>query len=803
MPAWNSIDGARLEQHFGARRHRIAVGIAATFSGTRKRWRSAARTRILVYAALISMFLGGIGFLEPVDDAIRNLRFLARSVPADSTVVVVGIDEKSLAAMNQRYPWPRAEFAKLVDNLKKAGANKILFDKALADTDTPDNDRAFIDVANRYKGDIFLGAGFGQSQNGSIDGMLLPAETIRPHVGVATFKTRYNLLGQIDQVYLQAANGKNHYPSISAVVSGQRAEAGVRVRPDFSIAATSIPYLSASDVIRKPGSIRPLKGADVIVGDVARSLGDIRFLPSQGAHPGVYVHAIAAQTLRSGMPVDAGWFAPWLLAVAASVLIVFVRSRFWQISVNLLAVVAAAAVPILLDSNHISIELSPALLMLGIAAVQNARLRLGWQKSRMNENSGLANIVALRELKSLPGTAVVAAKIDNYAAICASFPRDVEGTIVAEIVSRLRLRDEGIEIYQADDGVFYWVSHVDGPTELGHHLEGLKALFSAALQIGDRRVDVAISFGADLDSSRTVASRASSALLCAEEALRTGKRWKLYDPKRTADAAWQLSLASEIDRGIEAEEFWLAYQPKLDLKTGRITGAEILLRWQHPDRGNISPAEFIPAAERSQRIGPLTDYVVDRALAASQLLSADGDYKLAINVSVPILGDSEFAATLASKCKKAGVPAKRIMVEITESVLMSADDDQVEKTLEALRQSGFGLSIDDFGTGFSSLEYVRSIPAHEMKIDQSFVKRVLTSAADRVVVESVLRMAHELGRNVVAEGVEDAETLDLLRKLGCDEVQGYHVGRPVDFMSFRARLQKDRTDAHIDGQAAA
>lgn len=731
------------------------------------------------------------------------MRFLWRSVPVDRSVAVVGIDEKSLSALKQRYPWARTEFATMIDNLKKAGANRILFDKALADTDTAESDRAFIEVAKKYRGDIFLGAGFGKSQNGSLDGMLMPAESIRPYVEIAPFKTRYNPLGQIDEVYLATANKGKTYRSISAVISGIEAAPGARSRPDFSINADSIPYLSASDVILHPDRLPSLKGVDIIVGDVARSLGDIRFLPSQSAQPGVFIHAIAAQTLKRGVPYDAGWFIPWLLAVAASVLIIFTRGRILQVSVHLLALAAAFVVPVFLDAKHVSVEVSPALLMFAIAAIQSARLRLGWKNSRINEMSGLANVIALRELKSRPGTAIVAAKVENYAAICASFPRDIEGIIVAEIVSRLRLRDDTIEIYQADDGAFYWVSEIDGKHELGHHLDGLRALFSAAIQIGDRRVDVAVSFGADLDNSRPVASRASSALLCADEALKSGQRWKLYDPARTADAAWQLSLASEIDRGIDAEEFWLAYQPKLNLGTGRITGAEILLRWQHPERGNISPGEFIPTAERSQRIGRLTTYVIDRALSASQLLAVDGDLKLAINVSVPILGDPDFAGALAVKCRNAGVPTNRIMVEITESVLMSADDAQVGKTLQALRDSGFGLSIDDFGTGFSSLEYVRSIPAHEMKIDQSFVKRVLTSAADRVVVESVLRMAHELGRHVAAEGVEDAETLDLLRQLGCDEVQGYHIGRPVDFMNFRARLQKDRADAQNGGQAAA
>ena len=249
---------------------------------------------------------------------------------------------------------------------------------------------------------------------------------------------------------------------------------------------------------------------------------------------------------------------------------------------------------------------------------------------------------------------------------------------------------------------------------------------------------------------------------------------------------------------MDQQQFWLAYQPKLDLTTDRITDAEVLLRWTHPERGEISPVEFIPAAERSLRIGRLTDYVVARALVSARSLLALGDLKLAVNVSVPALANPLFAAPLLHKCGQQGVPPERIMVEITGSVLMAADDTQVEVTLAQLRNFGFGLSIDDFGTGFSSLEYVRRIPTHEMKIDQSFVKRLTSSPADRVVVESVLRMAHDFDRTVVAEGVENQETLELLRELGCDVICP-HLSGPSTIIVWTLREKMDGQEASHAG----
>lgn len=789
--------------HPAHHRVRAAMNLPVLLTDIGRRWRKAARVRVLAYALIGSVLCGVTGFLEPVDDAIRTVRYLARSVSADKSIVVVGIDQESLDKLKGEWPWPRPYYAEIIRRLKESGANKIVFDKSLSNNNSESNDNKFIKVVKKYKGNVYLGVGFGQMNESNINGMISSSSVIRSYVREASFKVRYNPFGQVDQVYTYVINEGNKIPSISSVVSGQYDLPMRLFRPDFSIKHEGFPYISASDLILGVPIKIDVRGKNVLLGDAARSLGDMKFMPGHQQIPGMYVHAMAAQTLKSGIPIDLGWFIPWCLAFIVGYSNLYSKKIRWFFAINSTVLAFFAFIPIVLDAAHISVELAPGLLLLGIVLVQSARLRLGWQKSRINEMSGLSNVVALRELPSVPGTAVIAARVDNYSAIVASFPSEVEVSIVEQIVARLQLRNDELNIYQADDGVFYWVSPISQVAELGDHLEGLKAVFGAAMQIGDRRVDVTVSFGADLDASRSVGSRAGSALLCATEALRAGTRWKLYDPTRSVDAAWQLSLASEIDHAMDTEEFWLAYQPKFDLKTGGITGAEVLLRWNHPERGNITPAEFIPAAERSDRIGRLTEYVLQRALSAAQVLAADGSYKLAINVSVPVLGDANFADRLVEKCRNYGVRSSRIIIEITESVLMSADDAQVKATLDELRSNGFGLSIDDFGTGFSSLEYVRSIPAHEVKIDQSFVKRVLTSAADRVVVESVLRMAHELGRVVVAEGVEDAETLDLLRKLGCDEVQGYHVGRPMDFMSFRTRLQKDRDDGHNKGRAAA
>ncbi len=763
----------------------------AALRRARTKFREAARFRIMTYALVASVACGASGFLQPVDDFIRNIRFLARDVSADGTIAVIGIDEKSLKDLGGRWPWPRSTYAAVIDAAKKAGARRVIYDGAMADSDDPQSEKVLVDVLRRYRGDIYLGTTFAGVRNGVGYGQVLPAPALRPYVEIADYSTWVSPIGQPSLVPMETRTGPIRFPAIATVLANRKVVKGAFIRPDYSIPYHSFPYVSASDVILTKSGKNMVAGRDVLIGPVAELLNDTKFLPAQGNAAGVFVHAIAAQTLKRGLPVDWGWFAATMLAAVACLFILAAKTRALRAAVILSTPVVLAVVPVALDAHNISVEVAPAFLLITIVYVLHARLRLGWAKGRVNQVSGLANVVALRELPTTAGTSLIAAKVENYAAIMASFPRDVEAIVVGEISARLRLGNDAIQVYQADDGVFYWLSPLSRPDEIGAHLEGLRALFRSAISVNGRRIDVALAFGIDTDASRSMSSRTGSALLCAEEALGTEKRWKIYDDKRSIDAVWELSLASEIDRALDEGQFWLAFQPKLDIVTGKITGAEVLARWAHPERGAISPADFIPTAERSQRIHRLTKYIVEQAVAASVRLQHIAECRLAVNISVPVLSQPGFADELLALVRRHGVSPQSITVEITESVIMTANDTHTETNLAQLRRDGFGLSIDDFGTGFSTLEYVRRIPAHEMKVDQSFVRKITTSPADRVIVESIVQMAHQLGRKIVAEGVEDAECLAMLRELGCDEVQGYFVGRPVALDIFCKTLEED------------
>jgi diguanylate cyclase (GGDEF)-like protein len=241
----------------------------------------------------------------------------------------------------------------------------------------------------------------------------------------------------------------------------------------------------------------------------------------------------------------------------------------------------------------------------------------------------------------------------------------------------------------------------------------------------------------------------------------------------------RLNLIGELRQAVTGGQIELHYQPKFGLPSLELVGVEALARWCHPERGLISPAEFIPAAESSGIIVPLTLNVLDQALTQLAEWRAGGhDFTMAVNLSPRCLAEPNLTAEITARLKRLGIPAHRLELEITENTLAS-DPDRALATLTALHDAGISISIDDFGTGYSSMSYLKRLPVSELKVDRSFVSGMLGDADDEVLVRSVVELGHNLGLTVVAEGVEDEETLDALTLAGCDVVQGYHTGRPM------------------------
>ncbi|MDQ3871569.1 MAG: EAL domain-containing protein [Chloroflexota bacterium] len=287
----------------------------------------------------------------------------------------------------------------------------------------------------------------------------------------------------------------------------------------------------------------------------------------------------------------------------------------------------------------------------------------------------------------------------------------------------------------------------------------------------------------------TLIQRADVAMYLAKEA-HTG--YEVYTPERDQYSPGRLALAGELRRAIEGQELVLFYQPKASLATGRIIGAEALVRWQHPRRGFIAPDEFIPIAEHTGLIQPMTLYLLEAAIRQCGDWRASGfEVAVAVNLSVRSLLQPSLADDIARMLLTHRVSASALELEITESTII-ADPAATEAVLNRLASLGIEIAIDDFGTGYSSLAYLKRLPVDELKIDKSFVLGMASDENDAVIVRSMVELGRSLGLRVVAEGVETRQLWDQLRALGCDVAQGFYLGRPMTAEQLTKQLAESR-----------
>jgi diguanylate cyclase (GGDEF)-like protein len=264
----------------------------------------------------------------------------------------------------------------------------------------------------------------------------------------------------------------------------------------------------------------------------------------------------------------------------------------------------------------------------------------------------------------------------------------------------------------------------------------------------------------------------------------------IYDAAEDENDAARLALAGQLRSAIENDELVLHFQPMAELESGRIVGAEALVRWEHPERGFIQPAEFIPLAERMGLLNPLSRHVVESSLQQCAAWNESGlALRVSVNLTIPDLLDLQAPEWIAELLSKWGVRPQQLELEITESTIL-ADPFRVRQVLKRLNELGVRLAIDDFGTGYSSLAYLKRLPVQRIKIDRSFVKDMCEDASDATIVRSTIELGRNLGLEVVGEGVESKEAWDALRKLGCTLAQGYFIGKPMPADDFVVLLQQ-------------
>jgi diguanylate cyclase (GGDEF)-like protein len=385
-------------------------------------------------------------------------------------------------------------------------------------------------------------------------------------------------------------------------------------------------------------------------------------------------------------------------------------------------------------------------------------------------------------------------KVIHFNEINETFGQHTADLLLKRIGERLRqeLVESGLLACLRDNEFTVLLAPLEGVEHAIRVASTIIKAFERPFMLEGLKLEIQISLGIAIfpehaTTPDTLIQRARVALSAARK---SRGDYAIYAPEQEKSKSSQIFLMGELRRAIAENQLFLVYQPKVDLRTHNVTGVEALVRWKHPERGLILPNEFIPVAEQTGLIMPLTLWVIHQALRQLETWNhCDLKIGMAVNLSTWNLQAGEFPEQVEGLLASCIVPPTQLQFEITESGIMT-DPERVMEVVMRIRNMGLQFSIDDFGTGYSSLAYLHKLPVDELKIDKSFIMSPMINKEDTMIVRSIIDLGHNLGLKVVAEGVESHEIQAVLAKLGCDGAQGYYFSRPLVSRELTAWLKE-------------
>jgi diguanylate cyclase (GGDEF)-like protein len=419
--------------------------------------------------------------------------------------------------------------------------------------------------------------------------------------------------------------------------------------------------------------------------------------------------------------------------------------------------------------------------------------------NRISFEGHVADMIAARKKPEEPGHSagaqvfsVLLVQIGRFSELNNTLGHDTGEQLIRKVGKTLqRLVPQTNAVARHANNMFALVLDMADPGEVQTAVKRVLDTFEKPFTLAGLAIDITAVVGEAHypehgATARMLMQHADTAIF---EAKRVGLNYAIYDPELDPHKPERLSMMGELRQGLDEGQFRLYYQPKIDIARGTITAVEALIRWMHPKRGFMPPDSFIPLAEQTGNIRKLTAWMLGTAIRQARAWADKGiAVKIACNLSARDLSNRDLPSDIAGLLDAHGVPASALILEITESAVME-DPTHALEVLAQLHRMGLTLSIDDYGTGYSSMAYLKRLPVQEIKIDKSFVLKLASNRGDAILVKSTIELGHNLGLKVTAEGIEDENSLSILQAYGCETGQGYFISKPIpaeDFETFYA-----------------
>ena len=745
------------------------------------RHRSTRGERVIhaLWASFVAMAMAATMFLIPLDWLIWNVQSRISALQPSGEIVYVQADS---TLTDPAVPARRAELAEALDTMRREGVARVYVDAIFPKSRVASPADAQLAAAlDRWGARV----AFVNRLDISAEGRGTEVRSTASFAaGRKTVWSGYNSNWPNFAWRLPYAfhTSQGMVPSFAADVAGVTRPPAKSFEVDYGIRSSSFQAMPLTRLLGAPADgRRGLSGKTIVIGTPRDpALPEMR-VPGQISAPPSFVAIHAAETLMRGPPrFVAGMAAIGVLAILL-IAGAFANSHTLRRIAYGVAVAAPLYAGLIAPRYGFRIELSYCVPLLATYVI--LRWRMGWKRrvAQIDPDTGLPSFRALEahlEQSAKDAGFVVVAKVHGYEAILRSLETPHRASYMMKLAERIRVSDARMAVY-VEGHYLGWRLALPNEARLREHLEGLRAIFAAPVIVEARSIDVGITFAAAVLDPAHAQRSIAAAMAAVEETTEALEPIKLANEAADSDALWDLSLRARIDAAMEAGEVFCVYQPKLDIIANRLIGVEALVRWEDPERGFIPPLHFVMQCEKAGRMEYLTRYVLQSACSAGRLLHFRGSrITMSVNISATLLTDLRIVGIVRNVLQATGFDANYLVLEITETARIR-DLTQARTVLRALKALGTHLSMDDFGVGAANFEALQALPFDEIKIDRQFVSRAATSSKARAITASIVGLGVSARITVVADGAETESDLQMLREIGCSQVQGYALSRPM------------------------
>jgi EAL domain-containing protein (putative c-di-GMP-specific phosphodiesterase class I)/CHASE2 domain-containing sensor protein len=732
----------------------------------------------IVVMTILAVLLGFTGILSPLDKllSVGVSKIQTKSVSDD--VVVIGIDDKSLDEIGQ-WPWDRSLQGELLTKLDSYNPKRIVTDIFYAARTNKESDVALANAIRDLKSEFYLAKDIPKHSRGRI--IETPnLQLIAKGQNEASIMS-YSSLGLIWELPTYVTEASVTIPSLSVVIAGVKTLPKKRYRPDYSFDPSTIKIVSASDVLNDQVDSGLLANKVLVYAPISSRINDIKKMPGWENQPGVFFQIIGGETLKFSLPIDYGE-APATIGTGLFLLLAAfaIRTKWRGFVAAYVFALAIGSAAIQLSGHYVAIF--PAFALIGASSIALSRHDKAMRAAATNTSTGLATLDSMNEQRNVVPKPLAVGCVGNFTSIYKALDEQGKTQLLDALIGRIELVARTEKIHHDLQGNFAWYMTDQSREHISDQLQALTALFASPIKVAGSVVKLRIVIGVDTDGAQQIPIRISAATALANQAKDTGVRWLLNDA--SVETGRIMKISKEIYGAITNDEMSIALQPQIDLRTNDCVGAEALVRWEHPILGNISPEQIVQVASDQGLIEDLTRWIANRSIVSAQQINAiRRGFKIAINIPPSLLSGNALTNLIMPILQSTQFPPELLTLEITEQTEILTYPNAIEQ-IQKLQSHGIKISIDDYGTGYANLAKLSNVPFDEIKLDRSFVATVNDNDASYAIVEATIMLAKRLGKKVVAEGIENQAIADALRKMGCDQAQGFLYGKPMNINAF-------------------